>query len=196
MSYRLDVPFVSQLNIGGHVKGAATWNDYTGCWYASACMIGYFFEAGPRRGLPENFNQWDPGAMNGKGHGYHQAIGPDGFKKLAQGEGLSSVPKCESVTHAFAIDEIETALQTLGPILFGWHKVTPKSAYGHVSCIFGTQDQNVLYHDPEIDTKGAGSAVSIAQFNINRPGYCRFAFSMSGRSNADPLYIRSKSSAR
>ena len=28
-------------------------NDPTGCWYSSACMIAWFFEAGPRQGVPE-----------------------------------------------------------------------------------------------------------------------------------------------
>ena len=40
MGVYLDVPYVPQTG------------DPTGCWYASACMIGYFFEVGPRMGVP------------------------------------------------------------------------------------------------------------------------------------------------
>jgi len=42
MSIYLDVPFVSQLNYG------AGMSDPTGCWYCSAQMVAYYFEAGPR----------------------------------------------------------------------------------------------------------------------------------------------------
>ena len=49
----LDVPFVSQLDFGGnqHI------DDPTGCWYASACMIAYSFEAGPRQGVPALYSR-------------------------------------------------------------------------------------------------------------------------------------------
>jgi hypothetical protein len=52
MSVFLDVPYISQMNIGHHGFGGG-YNDPFGCWYASICMIGYYFERGPRQGLPE-----------------------------------------------------------------------------------------------------------------------------------------------
>src|SRR5882757_8873131 len=65
MAIKLIVPFVTQLDIGGKTvktgflglfkKKIRGWDDWTGCWYASACMIGYYFSAGPRRGVPEIF---------------------------------------------------------------------------------------------------------------------------------------------
>src|SRR5476649_318411 len=71
MAIKLIVPFVTQLDIGGKTvktgflglfkKKIRGWDDWTGCWYASACMIGYYFSAGPRRGVPEIF-------VEGQGH--------------------------------------------------------------------------------------------------------------------------------
>ena len=49
----LDVPFVSQLDFGGNQH----LDDPTGCWYASACMIAYSFEAGPRQGVPALYSR-------------------------------------------------------------------------------------------------------------------------------------------
>jgi len=48
-SIYLDVPFVTQLNFGSKSDPRS---DPTGCWYSSACMVGYYFEAGPRLGDP------------------------------------------------------------------------------------------------------------------------------------------------
>ena len=56
----LSVPYVSQLNIGGGPAHGGR-HDPTGCWYASICMLGYYREAGPRLGVPEQYvkgNAW------------------------------------------------------------------------------------------------------------------------------------------
>ena len=89
MSFVLEVPYVRQLNIGGHIPGnTESWDDPTGCWYASVCMIGYFFEQGPRFGVPEIFNRAHPK------HTQHQAIGADWQDKLLiRREGLEVVPR-------------------------------------------------------------------------------------------------------
>ena len=49
MSILLPVPWVTQKK--------ENYEDPTGCWYASACMIGFFFEQGPRMGLPKLFSR-------------------------------------------------------------------------------------------------------------------------------------------
>jgi hypothetical protein len=64
----LDVPYVPQLNIGGHVEGYVGHSEQNGCWYASTCMIGYFWEVGPRLGVPAQYagNPTDPKPMGAR----------------------------------------------------------------------------------------------------------------------------------
>ena len=82
-SIYLDVPFVSQLGFGDPDKPM---NDKTGCWYASACMVAYFFEAGPRLGVPEKY---DPA----KGH---TAMKNEEYPTLMVNEHLVAVTLPES----------------------------------------------------------------------------------------------------
>lgn len=64
----LDVPYVPQLNIGGHVPGYTGHSEQNGCWYASTCMVSYFWEAGPRLGVPAQYkdNPLDPKPMGAR----------------------------------------------------------------------------------------------------------------------------------
>lgn len=197
MAFKLKVPYVTQKDIGGHVAGAKTWTDWTGCWYASACMVAYFFGAGPRLGVPALFSQWDAGGLGGAGHKYHEAMAHTQYKTFAKNEHLESVPNCESPTHDFTLAEIEALLRTKGPILFSWYKeVHGSSSYGHVSCITGVDASKVFYHDPEVDTTGAGSTFTIAGFNHARLLYKGWAYTMmqrAGLTDLDVARIRSKS---
>lgn len=148
MAVLLNVPFVTQLGIGSHVPGNAGWDDPTGCWYASACMVGYYFGAGPRLGIPELF-------IRDLGHGQlgHQVIASmdvpglpatDQLRRLAEREHMEPVANC-ATNHFFTLDELEGLLNQHGPIFFGWWKDT----YGHASVIIGTSDTGIIYHDPE-----------------------------------------------
>ncbi len=169
MAIKLVVPFVTQLDIGGHVvrsgfmglfkKKVRGWNDWTGCWYASACMVGYYFSAGPRRGVPEIF-------VEGQGHlatgtTAAHALEQKHHDLLAQREDLVPVPNCSS-THQFTIEEIEGLLRNGGPIFMYWTKSHGASSYGHASVIIGTTDSSILYHDPE---NAPDSTMSIGTFN-------------------------------
>jgi hypothetical protein len=64
----LDVPYVPQLNIVGHVPGFTSHSEQTGCWYATTCMVSYFWEAGPRLGVPAQYanNPQDPLPMGAR----------------------------------------------------------------------------------------------------------------------------------
>jgi Papain-like cysteine protease AvrRpt2 len=163
MTILLNVPFVTQLDIDS--KGR---NDPTGCWYASVCMIGYYFEAGPRQGIPELFKR-----DLGKGLTGHYATGSAEANKLcknhhdllAEREQLAPVPLCETA-HVYTTDELENLLKSGGPIFLYWMKTYLNETYGHASVIIGVdENQRVIYHDPE---KLPNSKMSIGQFHAVR----------------------------
>ena len=160
MGFRLDVPYVRQLNIGGHVPGnTESWDDPTGCWYASVCMVGYFFGQGPRLGVPEIFNRAHPK------HTQHQAIGKDWQDRLLiQREGLEVVPGSDTVQN-YTTEQIQRLLEAKGPILFYWTKTT----YGHASVVVGVAPSRIIYHDPEFRNNGGKDLqMPIARLNSAR----------------------------
>jgi hypothetical protein len=147
----LNVPFVSQLGFGDPKNPQ---NDWTGCWYASACMVAYYFEAGPRLGLPEKFDA----AKN-----YHTGMNNSDYPKLMANEHLAAVtlPTNKSWTG----DQIAELLRKFGPLSFGWNK-TGKSGttYGHRSVLIGYDEtkNEAIFHDPE---KAPNSRLTIKDFN-------------------------------
>src|SRR5215469_11981186 len=117
MAIKLEVPFVTQLGIGSHVKGVAGHDDPTGCWYASACMVAYYFEAGPRYGVPEIFKQSLSGGLLGHyatGSGPANHLCANHHDLLAQREGLAPVTYCEDANHDYTLDEITGLLRARG----------------------------------------------------------------------------------
>jgi hypothetical protein len=50
----LDVPHVGQRDIGAHA-GHESRAELNGCWYAATCMVSYFWEIGPRLGVPKQY---------------------------------------------------------------------------------------------------------------------------------------------
>jgi len=167
MAVKLDVPFVTQLGIGAHVKGAVQRDDPTGCWYASASMVAYYFEAGPRLGLPELFKLDLGGGLLGHhatGSGPANQLSVNHHDLLAQREELEAVAQC-AAAHIYTTDALEELLRTRGPIFFYWMKQHAGSQYGHASVIIGTDNSGIIYHDPE---NKPNSKMSIAQFNSVR----------------------------
>ena len=153
MGYCLNVPFVTQLGIGAHVKGMNPIDDPTGCWYASACMIGYSFEAGPRQGVPELYTL--PLVVDGQGkvlrYGHH-VINAAWMPTLKAREQLIDVnePKDKKWTSS----KLTEQLKKYGPIFFGWLKTHNGQTYGHASVIVGVKDKasksgSAIIHDPE-----------------------------------------------
>ena len=100
----LDVPFVSQRDIGIY-SGTASHSEENGCWYASTCMVSYFWEIGPRLGVPaqytEQTNHNDPAPMGAR---YDELVANEGFKKYP-------VPN----SNLWDIDELYTIAKTKGP---------------------------------------------------------------------------------
>lgn len=153
MSVYLDVPYVSQLNFGPRM------NDPTGCWYCSAMMLAYHFEAGPRLGVPEFYGAGGHSATGSNGAFQTQArkaLAAKGFtsehEALAKREHLAAVPGCETAQD-FTVAGLETLLRKAGPIFFYWMKTSKANGatYGHASVIIGAENSGnqVIYHDPE-----------------------------------------------
>jgi len=170
MAIKREVPFVTQLDIGGHVvqkkglkglfkKKVRGWDDWTGCWYASACMIGYYFEAGPRQGVPEIFVSGQGHLATGTAAAY--ALEQKHHDLLAQRENRVPVPNCSS-THQFTVGEIDSLLRDGGPIFLYWTKSRGSSSYGHASVIIGVNASSIIYHDPE---NAPNSVMSIGTLN-------------------------------
>lgn len=167
MAVTLKVPFVTQLRIGGHVVGVTPRDDPTGCWYASACMVGFYFEAGPRLGVPELFKRALADGLLGHyatGSGPANQLSANHHDLLAQREHLEPVAHCDKY-HFFKLDAVEELLRTRGPIFFYWMKQHGSNQYGHASVIIGTDNSGIIYHDPE---SAPNSKMPIAQFNSAR----------------------------
>ena len=182
MSIYLQVPYVTQLS---QTPGAS---DPTGCWYASACMIGYYFEVGPRLGVPEIYDQGHAATgtdeaterLNqhkmrrlildflGVPSGERDDLTPatDEHELLASREHLVAVPDC-ATAHNYTMVELEKYLRKWGPIFFYWMKTAGGSTYGHACVLIGTDDKDkkLIYHDPE---NLPNSRMTVADFNSKR----------------------------
>jgi hypothetical protein len=161
MSVYLDVTFVSQLSFGGSGAissyGPAGQRDPTGCWYAGACMVSYFFEAGPRLGVPSLYS------LRNSGHFGHNVLTVPEVAILAQNEKLEPVP---GAAGAFSSEALEEMLRKSGPLWFAWTKTNSAGqTYGHVSVVIGVNGSQVCFHDPE---DGSKSEMSVDRFNSLR----------------------------
>lgn len=196
MAVTLKVPYVTQLGIGGHVKGAQTRDDPTGCWYASACMVGYYFGAGPRMGVPELFKQnlgkglFERLFKRKLGHfatGSNEAnkLSPNHHALLAKREHLAPVKGCQGA-HDYTVDELEDLLRKGGPIFFYWTKSHAGGSYGHASVVIGVKNKEVIYHDPE---SAPNARMSIAEFNARRQ---RWQYALMQREGAGGVKARAR----
>lgn len=149
-SIYLNVNFVSQLGFGDPAHPS---NDWTGCWYAAACMVAYFFEAGPRLGLPEKYDA---------AKGYHAPMKNEDYPKLMANEHLAAITLPAS--KAWGADQLPDLLRRWGPLSFGWNKTANGQTYGHRSVLIGYDDKTgqAIFHDPE---RAPNSRLSLADFN-------------------------------
>jgi hypothetical protein len=167
MPVLLNVNFETQLGIGGHVAGAVTRDDPTGCWYASACMLGHYFEQGPRFGVPELFKKDLGNGLLGHyatGSGPANQLSAHHHNLLAQRERLEPVANCNKA-YSYKLDEIEELLRQRGPIFMYWMKKHGGGSYGHASVIIGVDTTGIIYHDPE---RSPDKKMPIAKFNASR----------------------------
>lgn len=160
----LDVPYVSQMNIGGHAGPGH--DEINGCWYASTCMLGYYREQGPRLGVPERYATPGPG-----GNPDPKPITPDVLPILAANEGLTQIPLPAS--KAWTCNGLVEILRDCGPMLVGRGFLVAGSLQGgHIIVVVGARgaDNLVIIHDPAV---GPNLTLPIAGFNSvfpwNRP---------------------------
>ena len=157
MGYCLNVPFVTQLGIGAHASGSGKGiDDPTGCWYASASMVAFAFEAGPRLGVPALYKPGlgsEPAPGGGRqSRGGHQVINVPSIATLKANEGLADV--VEPADKKWTASRLEKLLRQYGPVFFGWRKTHNGQTYGHASVIVGVSSSlfskdKVIIHDPE-----------------------------------------------
>lgn len=122
-SLMLDVPVVGQ-------------SRSMSCWYASACMVAYYQEAGPRLGLPR---AWAA----------DYGLGTKAFPRLAAVEGLVPVP-LPSGGSAATSQDIFRWLMDYGPLWAAgdWY------GDGHVIVITGIDGDTVHINDPDDQVGG------------------------------------------
>ena len=136
----LDVPFVSQLDFGGnqHI------DDPTGCWYASACMIAYAYEAGPRQGVPELWSM-ETVMADGSVRTSHWALPFEWLPTFVRNEHLVELEDGFPATAG----ALNMTVRFRGPLCMFWMKTHGGQTYGHASVIIGVDGDQVIYHDPE-----------------------------------------------
>lgn len=148
-SIYLDVPFVTQLGFGDASKPQ---DDPTGCWYSSACMVGYYFGAGPRFGVPELFT---PGSG-------HAVIDDAHTERFLKRENLTAVS--EPATNKWTVALLHDTLRSYGPLVVSWVKTHGGNTYGHCSVVIGVDGwkKEVVIHDPE---NAPNTRQKLADFN-------------------------------
>ena len=144
----LDVGYVSQLKIG---SGDYERKDPTGCWYASVEMVNFYFEQGPRLGVPDLFTKKVGTFKDGSDMIGFQAISAPKWLVLLKNEGMEAI--AVPASKAWKIDDLASYLRIYGPLAFAWVKTSKTSGqkYGHVSVLIGAapSKNELKYHDPE-----------------------------------------------
>ena len=155
----LDVPFVTQLGFG---NPANLKNDHSGCWYAMACMIGGFFEAGPRLGVPHLYQAGYGSLADGTATHGHRVLNPGTADEalFLSNEDLDRVSP--PAGNRWGAEALAMLLRRHGPIGFYWIKTAGGATYGHASVLIGIDAGTVVYHDPE---NGPRSTMPLAEFN-------------------------------
>lgn len=141
----LDVPYVPQLNIGGHVEGYVGHSEQKGCWYASTCMVGYFWEAGPRLGVPAQYKD-DPTNPKPMGARYGELAANEQF-----------APVTLPTSKAWTADKLMDVLGQYGPcyVRRGFRNKQGALTGGHAIVLIGANNglNEVAVLDPQKSTR-------------------------------------------
>jgi len=113
------------------------------CWYAAACMVCYYFEVGPRLGVPKAWSD-------------NRGLPLADFSTLAKTEGLKPVPFPQN--HQWDQDELALILQTRGPI-WAWGMWDGLS---HIVVLTGVDQGQVHFNDPSGPRR---RTMNLASFN-------------------------------
>ena len=123
LKFRMDVPLVPQARNNS-------------CWYAAACMVSYYREAGPRLGMPK---VWQA----------NKGISVAQESALAKNEGLSTFPLPKSKD--FSEAGLYAALKQAGPL---WSAGNWDGEGMHIVVLTGIDGGNVFFNDPWPVDKG------------------------------------------
>ena len=160
----LNVPYVSQLNIGSKAGPNGGRNDPTGCWYAAISMIGYYYEAGPRLGVPEQYVKPSGAPQKADKWGNTAAFGMGkNYDKLLENENLVTVPLPKD--KIWTCMKLVQILNQHGPCYVRRGFINQgKLVGGHAVVLVGakTSSNEVILHDP---WTGPDKHMSIADFN-------------------------------
>jgi hypothetical protein len=153
------VPYVTQKNFGDPDDPRT---EETGCWYASISMIGFYFEAGPRLGVPGQYTI-NKTTAGGVGYVAPTAMGAN-YEELVKNENLVPVPHPDP--KAWTCEVLVNLLKRRGPMYVrrGWIK-NGQLTGGHAIVMVGarTSDNKVIFHDP--GSRGANWEATLADFN-------------------------------
>src|SRR5207248_8942482 len=118
------------LNIGGHVPGYSSHSEQNGCWYATTCMVSYFWEAGPRLGVPAQYagNPLDPKPMGAR------------YDQLATNENFA--PVSFPTDKKWTADRLMDALGRYGPcyVRRGFRNAAGTLTGGHAIALIGANN--------------------------------------------------------
>ena len=120
------------------------------CWYAAATMVGYYFEQGPRLGVPAIWIA-------------DEGIADNEFQQLVEAE---SMVWLTAASHDFTIPSLINALRVYGPIM----SVCVMPQGKHAVVLTGAGDiedseDRVYYNDPD---GGVATTMPLKEFNERR----------------------------
>jgi hypothetical protein len=137
--YVLQVPLVGQKSgydakplLQPNGQGKMEQHGFMACWYASACMVSYYYKAGPRLGLPPVWKA-------------DQGLTLAAIDLLAKAEGLKAIAK---PVGGLTADNVATLLKTHGPIWAAGRFLDGHPQAGHAIVLSGVKGPFVLYNDP------------------------------------------------
>lgn len=161
----LSVPYVTQVNIGGHIGAGLGRTEKMGCWYAAVCMLGYFREAGPRLGVPAQYVNPDgtPHQIDVKGNIQPRGMGAN-YQQLVTNEGLTLIPL--PTDKKWTCEKLAEILRDCGPCYMRTKLYSATGAFvgGHIIVLIGAtpSTNTVIVHDP---AKGPNIELSIDDLN-------------------------------
>lgn len=137
--FTLNVPLVGQKEgydgqplTQPNAQGQRVQHGFMACWYASACMVSYYYRPGPRLGLPKVWKA-------------DQGLTVAAINALAQVEGLVAVPRPQA---GLTRDAVHDLLKTHGPIWAAGLYLDGHPQAGHAIVLTGVQGPFVQYNDP------------------------------------------------
>lgn len=190
----LSVPYVTQVNIGAKAGIGGGRTENMGCWYAAVQMLGYFREAGPRLGVPEQYMQADgKPRLDAKGELQPLGMGAN-YPKLVQNEALSTIPL--PADNKWTAAKLADLLADCGPIYMRTKVFGAGGVFlgGHILVLIGakTSSNTVVVHDPAVGPSVELSIDSLnARFNWDKTAVSEYsmmykppAITTRARSNA------------